>query len=166
MKNNGYSIIELIVVIGILSILLAIATFSGHEWLERYRVEGQTKELYADLMNARVSALQRNRVFFVTLAANQYTVYEDTSPSPDGNGTLETGAGQDRLVMQKAVRYALSSNIDIATTRVAFSATGLASPNNTTIWFTATSNPASDCIVLATTRILMGKMNGTVCALQ
>jgi len=164
MKNNGFSIIELIVVIGILSILLAIATMNGREWMERYRVEGQTKELYTDLMSARVNAMQRNRMFFVTLAANQYAIYEDTFPSPDGNEDPDTGAGQDRPVTQKTLHYPLVVGFP---TSLRFTGNGLlSSPLGATLSFTSTASPLSDCVVLSTTRILMGKMNGTDCVAQ
>ena len=160
---------ELIVVIAILSILMAIATITGRDWMERYKVASQTKEMYADLMNARASAMQRSRMFFVTLAANQYAIYEDTysasiPSSPDGDGILQTA--NDRPVTQKTLQYTLNANINIATTNVNFSTNGLASPDPTTIWFTSTANPPSDCITLSTTRILMGKYDGTNCVVQ
>lgn len=168
MKDNGFSIIELLVVIGIVSILLAIAAINGRDWMDRYRVEGQIKEMYTDLMNARVSAMQKNRVFFVTLAPNQYSIYDDTysainPSSPDGDGVLQRG--NDRLVMQKTIQYTLNSSGDFN-----FTQNGLVSwssgTNGGTISLTSSANPLSDCIALATTRILMGKMNGTNCVTQ
>lgn len=160
MNKKGFSLIELIVVIAILGILLSIAAISGRDWLERYKVEGQITEMYTDLMNARVSALQRNRVFFVTLAANQYAVYEDTNPAPDGDGVLQTT--QDLLVMRKTAQYTLN----FTAANFNFTQNGLVSMGNGTIWIISTANPASDCIALASTRILMGKMNGMVCTTQ
>lgn len=165
MKDSGFTIIELIVVVAIFGLLLAIASISGKGWLDRYRVEGQTKQMYTDLMNARVSALQRNRMFFVTLTPNQYAIYEDMFPPPDGNGNLDLGAGQDRLVTQTTTQYTLNFSETFN-----FTQNGLVSwssgTNSGTIWFTSTANPGSDCIALSTTRILMGKMNGTNCIVQ
>jgi prepilin-type N-terminal cleavage/methylation domain-containing protein len=157
MKNCGFTLIEIIIVIAILGILLGIATMSGRDWLERYRVEGQTKELYVDLMNARVSALQKNRVFFVTLqTANQYSIYEDTNPSPDGDGDLQPTL--DTLVMQKPTRFPLQSRLGLGLTTFSFEKSGLLSLNGT-IWFDSSVDPFSDCIKLFSTRILMGKWN-------
>lgn len=163
--EKGFTLIEMIIVVAIIGILLGIAAISGRNWLDRYKVEGQTKQLYADLMNARVRAMQKNRTCFVTLAANQYAIYEDSWPSPDGNGNLDPGAGQDRLVTRTTAQYALVSSPTIT-----FTTNGLTSlPTPTTIIdirCQSTASPASDCIELSLTRILMGKWNGTTCIAQ
>jgi type IV fimbrial biogenesis protein FimT len=164
--EKGFTLIEVLITMAILGILLGIAAISARDWLERYRVEGQTKQMYTDLMNARVSAMQRNRVFFVTLGANQYAVCEDTFPSPDGNGSLDPGAGQDRIVMQKTTQYTLNfseANFNFAQNGLVSWSSGTSSG---TIWVTSTASPASDCIAMAATRILMGKMNGSNCIAQ
>jgi prepilin-type N-terminal cleavage/methylation domain-containing protein len=170
--EKGYTLVEIIAVLAILGTLLGIAGISANAWLNRSRVEGQTKQLYADLISARVSAMQKNRIFFVTLGANQYSVYDDTYSSvaltttPDGDGNLEQGAGQDRLVTQKTAQFTLVPSPAI--TGFNFTQNGLASLATTTvdIWCQSTANPATDCIELSLTRILMGKWNGTTCVVQ
>jgi prepilin-type N-terminal cleavage/methylation domain-containing protein len=168
MNNRGFSLMELIIVLGILGILMGIVGFYGHDMLVRSQVENQTRELFSDLMYARVSALQRNRVFFVTLAANQYAIYEDTFPAPDGNESPDLGAGQDRLVMQKTTSYALATSSTM--TFFSFTACGtcdhLVSVPTNMIHIVSTTAPSFDCIILSTTRILMGKWNGTDCTPQ
>jgi Tfp pilus assembly protein FimT len=152
-------LIELLVVITIVGILLGIAAVFGRDWMVRSQVESQTRQMFTDLMSARVNAMQRNKAYFVTLAANQYAVYEDTNPSPDGDGDLQTT--QDTRLLQKTTAYALNTSGTIS-----FSSCGLASEENYTIRIISTAAPSFDCIVLRPTRLLMGKWNGTDCTLQ
>lgn len=175
MNKNGFTLIELIIVLVIIMILLAIAGISGKTWLDKYRVESQTKELAVDLMNAQVSAMQRNRVYFVvfnpTPTATQYTIYEDRGAGQqEGNGTFET---TDRQVLQKNLNsnYALTIP-GVAVNSVNFDPKGLASMSPgamgtaQTIRVAATFGAAYDCIVIAATKIRMGAWNGTSCVVQ
>ncbi len=167
MKNRGFTIIEVLVVMGILGTLLLIAGLSGRAWLDRYRVEGQMNEMYVDLMNARASAMQKNRVYFVTFAATQYAVYEDTTPSPDGDGLLQPAS--DVQIMQKKLNadYAITSDsgeIDFDQRGLATGLTGTG--GQTTIHVNASFGTANDCITVSPTRIRIGVYNGAACVTQ
>ncbi len=163
MKNGGFTVIELLIVIIILSILLVIAGLSGRAWLDRYRVEGQVKEMYVDLMNARARAMQKNRMHFVRFTTAQYTVYEDTNPAPDGDGSLQPAS--DAQVLQKSANYAItsgSSEIDFDSRGLATGLTG----TQTTIRVTTSYGAAYDCLTISATRIRMGAYNGSTCVTQ
>jgi len=160
MRNNGITLIELIIVISIIGILAVALGFEFTGWMGGYRVESQTKEMYVDLMNARARAMQRNRSHFVTLAATQYTIYEDTNPAPDGNGTLETAS--DDQVLQRNRDYAIVPALSFGATQFTFDRNGLVSHNGT-IRLSSSLTPDYDCIVLFSTRINMGRWNGASC---
>ncbi len=158
-KNSGFTMIEIVTVMAILGLLLGLATISAHDWLARCKVEGQTKELYADLMNSRVSAMQRDRAVFVTLTAhpvNQYEIHVDTHPSPDGDEHLQPT--QDTLIMRKQTRFPLIPRMGLGQTTFHFGKNGLVSLNGT-IRFDSSVNPITDCIVIFSTRIHLGKWN-------
>jgi prepilin-type N-terminal cleavage/methylation domain-containing protein len=159
MKNSGFTIIELITVMAILGIMFGVSAIYARDWLERYQVEVQTKEMYADLMNARVCALQKNRVVFVTLSANQYAIYEDTHSLTDGDGTLQTAS--DRLVVRKPTRFPLEPRLGFGRTTFQIRTNGLVSLDGS-IHFNSSVNTLYDCIVLFSTRIRMGKWNEAI----
>ena len=163
LKNDGFTLTELIIVVGIFGLLLGMAAIAAHDWLINAQVEDQMREMYADLTNARASAMQRNRVYFVRLAANQYSLYEDTNPSPDGDGALQTG--QDRLALQRTTKFTLDAG---GVTGFNFMTSGLASVTTTTfsVRGISTTSPGYDCILISATRILMGKWDGTNCNAQ
>lgn len=172
MNKSGFTIIELMVVVVIIGLLMGIAGISGKVWMDKARVESQTKEMFSNLMDARVSAMQRSRMHFVTfspalLAANQYAIYEDTNPAPDGNGTLEPAL--DRQISQKNIDSLFA--VQTGAAQIAFDSNGLVSAGladgvQTTIRVNGSFGSPYDCIVISLTKIRMGAWNGANCSEQ
>ncbi len=174
-NDGGFSLLELLVLLGILIVLLAIAIPQTASWVNRYNAEAQIKQIYSDLMNTRAKAMQRNRMHFVALAPGQYTVYEDTSPQPDGDQDLNTA--NDTTVLQNASKFTISHNLPSLGTQgnyqVGFDPRGLiggydASGNKVVlssnyIRVTTSAAPEYDCINISSTRLKMGKFDGTNC---
>lgn len=170
MKNNGITLVELMVAISIVGILSLALVFAYRGWQGRYNVEATTKDTYAHLMKAWTRAMTRNRMHFAVLIdTRSYTIYEDTTPSPDGNSTLHTtGANADTELsgFPQSVEYDLLWNsADPKGDVLTFDKRGRISPSGTI--FINPNNPDIDadydCINVLFTRIDMGKWNGAGC---
>lgn len=157
-KRGGFTLIEILIALAILGIVVMLATGTFQGMMEKYRVEGETKQIFADLMDARGRAMQRNRAFFVKVTGDRYATYEDTTPAPDGNGTLES---TDAVSASATVRHTITCDPG-GLSDFRFSRDGIASATGT-IRLSSTAQPDYDCITVRETRIKMGKWNGTAC---
>ncbi|MBU4273806.1 MAG: hypothetical protein KKA28_18250, partial [Planctomycetes bacterium] len=105
---------------------------------------------------------------FVTLTITSYTVYDDTNPAPDGNGTLETAGAPDTQLLLKPLdtRYPVTWS-GIADTEIEFTARGL-SNDSKTICSNTDADADYNCIEISATRINLGRLttlitNGGAC---
>jgi prepilin-type N-terminal cleavage/methylation domain-containing protein len=163
MNNKGITLIELIIVATIIGILVVALGFNFQGWVSGYKVESQTKEMYIDLINTRARAMQRNRMHFIDLAVDQYNIYEDTDPAPNGNGIANTAT--DAQVSQRILesRYPIIWSTP-ADTSVEFNTNGLSSENKSICSNAPDDADTADynCISISTTRINMGKLTQSI----
>lgn len=154
---GGFTLVEILIALAILGILviLAVGNFEGMN--EKYKVEAETKQLYADLMDARGRAMQRNRASIVQINDNNYKTYEDTSPAPDGDGSLQS---TDTLITDANVSHALATGNIAVPLIFNFNRNGIASVTGF-IRISSSAQPDYDCIWIRATRIKMGQYDAT-----
>ncbi|MCL1927055.1 MAG: prepilin-type N-terminal cleavage/methylation domain-containing protein, partial [Syntrophorhabdaceae bacterium] len=172
-SQKGITLLEILIVVAIVGILAAFAVGSFRETSDKYKVESEIKEMFANLMDVRGRAMQRSRVSFVRMLGNSYATYEDTVPAPDGNGILEiTGTSGDKEVVR--VTLAPAHRIDMERLRgvlmpggldntFRFEHSGVASVTGLGFIRIITTNtgtrPDYDCINIGPTRVKMGQFN-------
>lgn len=86
MKNSrGFTLLEVLVVIGLIGILATIAIPSYISWLPNYRLKGAARDLYSAAMKAKGEAVKRNQNCALTFnqtvggVVNVYIVYADAN---------------------------------------------------------------------------------------
>jgi type II secretory pathway pseudopilin PulG len=181
MKDKGLTLVELLVVICILNIIAISTAFSFRGWMGKYKIESQTKDLYVELTDARLSAMENKRTHFVRLQdATSYTFYEDDSNGgvkvPNGDGVLQTGSGASADTelpsYPKNVEYDIdwNNNSIVMPVNFSFNTRGISSVDaDISIYIDRDGDgvqdaiPDYDCIAIRTTRINLGKLeiNGT-----
>jgi prepilin-type N-terminal cleavage/methylation domain-containing protein len=153
-NERGYTLIEVVAVAAIIGIILAIAGIYGKPMIDKYNVESQVRKMCADVLQARMKAMEKNRQYFVRVNAGDYQVVEDTN---------ENGVNDDAVVMQTTLKYVISGG----TGTITMDPRGLivSADTYTTILFSTGSALKADydCIVMYPTRINIGSTNGTTC---
>jgi prepilin-type N-terminal cleavage/methylation domain-containing protein len=76
MKEDGFTLIELIVVLAIIVILLALATQQFHQYTEKTVIEQQVRTIYTDLMDARAQAIMQRDTRTVVVTARNLTIFD------------------------------------------------------------------------------------------
>ena len=155
-NSNAFTLIELLVVMAIMGILMTIGTLNFSYYITKGKVEGQTKELYSDLMSARTQALTKQRANRVVISATQFQMYSSQDP----------GA----LLFTKTLKYGVTWAGGGTSKTIDFDERGLfsvVSNSNTSICVNGSVGDSAvyNSVVVFSTRMHMGKLNvGGSCA--
>jgi len=165
-NHSGFTLVELMVVIGISATLLALATLGFQRMSQKYQIESQVKQMLADIDNIRMAAQTSKRNYAVTLNPNSYAFYSYSSEG-DAQGT-QVGATQ-------TVKYQIQQFSPPGTfasfnnTQVCIDARGCLSSPGTPYYIAVapgTSGPAVNAVALQTAKSNVGCIQGGSCVLQ
>ena len=82
-QKNGFSFIELLVVIGIITVLAGIAIITFHNYKPTMKINGAARQIHSDLMQSRMKAVSENNNYVVAFIplTNSYKIYDDNDNS-------------------------------------------------------------------------------------
>jgi len=78
--NQGFTMIEVLIVIVILAILMSIAIPGFSRWLPNYRLKGATRDFYSNIQLAKSLAIRDRANSVISFSGNAYTVARDGTP--------------------------------------------------------------------------------------
>jgi prepilin-type N-terminal cleavage/methylation domain-containing protein len=103
MKDDGFTLVEIMVAIGIIAILLALATLDFNSYTRKHNTEAQVKMMFTDLLTAKVDSMHRKM---------QHTVVFRVSVNPN-DFTITDGAGN--VTTQRSLKYPITTSAGAGT---------------------------------------------------
>ena len=151
MQRNGFSLLELIAVIALISVLLAIAMFEFNGYSRKSSIDSQARALLADLMTVRSQAMYEKRRRAVQLTDTSFAVYS-------------SGVATGTPILSQSLRNAITP----ASVTLYFDSRGVFTDSlghpvaDQAICIEPNTNPGrTDSLIVSSTRILAGKRSGT-----
>ncbi len=133
-RNQGFSLLELMIVIAIFGILAGVMTPSFLQWRDRSKVKGDASELRAVFESAKLRAIKHNTNVVVTFPdTTSYQAFIDTNES----GARD--AGEDILITRTLSPGVTITTNTFAGSDMAFNPRGMANGPNSTGSITMTS---------------------------
>lgn len=160
MAKAGFTLVELLIVIALIAILLATISLNFNSMTRKYSIDAQTREMVADLSEARMAAIHRKSNVMVAIDSNRYEfkIYST-------NESVSRTAG--RSFFNKTLKNPIQFSGDIGFNNRGltedFVVGGTFNSKQTISVITGGVNAALDCLVVSTARVNIGRMNGSNC---
>lgn len=159
MKPNGYTLVEIMVVIAIIATVLAIAVPNFMDMKGKADTEKQTRELQSTINTIRLNAMQNKQRSALMMGPKQfiYKTYTSDSENLAAGRTINTFS-YPYEVKRKTGSSTLNT-LDITTDWFEFDSRGFTNTSTTTLVVTpVTYGGGPNCIVVQTARTSIGRM--------
>lgn len=156
MRQTGFSLIELITVISIISVLVALSTIGFSNWTVKHNVERQTKELVSDINDLRLRSIHAKKRHVMTLLPYSYTFRKYSS---------ESEAVPSSVVFSKTLKYQIKKidGSSVAGQKIEIDERGFTN-DWISLWVDSTNDSAAyDCAIISVGRTNIGKKKGSSC---
>jgi len=89
--DRGFTLVELLIVMSIITILTTIATLNWNRMTTKSTVEGQIKTVHADMMSVRLEALYSKRTRALVVSGKSFNIYSSsvTTGTPVSSKTFK-----------------------------------------------------------------------------
>mgnify|MGYP001009485355 CR=1 FL=1 len=156
MKNAGFSLVELVTVIFIISVLVALSTIGFSNWTVKHNVERQTKELVSDIQDLRLRSIHSKKRHVMTLMPNSYTFRKYSSESEAVAGTV---------VFSKPLKYQIKKIDGSSVAGITIEVDERGFTNDwISLWVDSKNDSAAyDCAIVSVGRTNIGKKKGSSC---
>jgi len=171
-NERGFSLLEMLTVLAIATIVMSMAVLQFNSWNVKANIDTQTRELLSDLSDARLGAIQTkgSRAVFLSVSSATFYTY-----STNETVSLSTGRFMFKRYFKNHVRVMQSSGtLTSQCSNIGFDSLGMTDTFSLSGFVTGETivaqptgtNAAIDCLTIATTKINVGKYNGTSCQFQ
>ncbi len=168
MTQRGFTLIELMVVVSLMTLLAAWGIPAYSTWNAKHNVEGEIARLYGDIQFARMTAYGSKNLTGLFWGGGtkvaQYTILTNTTTNA---ASIDSGATQIGATVSTA-NNPLTATVNQKS--VSFDGRGFlyssyASDPATQLTFYVTPDygAGTDCVSVSLTMIVSGKWNGTSC---
>lgn len=158
-KQGGFTLVELMVVVSITVLLLAWGVPSYSTWKKKHEVENQILKLYGDLQVARMTAYSHKVLSGIWWGGGTSLTSYDVGSDANNDGNVDNSSSKYTI----ASKYTITSTVD--QTSVTFDGRGFLNPNTSVIFYISPNyGSVTDCVGVSSTRITVGKKNGSACS--
>lgn len=85
---SGFTVLELLVAMGVATVLMAIAVPSFSSWLPALRLSAATRQVVADLRGARMKAISQGTSFQLNFSGTAYVIQKCAGACTNDSGNI------------------------------------------------------------------------------
>lgn len=174
MKERGFSLIEMLIVLALVGLIVGIAVPLGLAVVRSSRAESQIQSIYANLAEARQRAVQNSVTYLIQVTDKSVLVFADTSKDGVADAGEEVSAlSVDWSPPGSPFKYDLAGTVGVVAiggTATTFQISRRGIIDRSVKMRLSSSGNTQDarlnCIEIGYTRIGIGKYVGSTCTIQ